>query len=226
MRHGNLYKRQLTINLSLTQVETKHNIQYPHDSLLHHCFRFSMKRRMRDPSWLNFISAGAPPSVQAEGDAPASFLFSFFFFNQDRTGRMFAVAGAVGMCVNDHVCGAVENDVCGRWESRRLFHRAVNVCFPSVERPFSTFPQRFVPPSLIRVWDYPSKQLFDSGAGVPLNQKSASGYSLAVLATTTLPSFSPLLILQFETKILANVENEANSLLTVKMLCAILKPTD
>ena len=86
MRHGNLYKRQLTINLSLTQVETKHNIQYPHDSLLHHCFRFSMKRRMRDPSWLNFISAGAPPSVQAEGDAPASFLFSFFLFQsgQDR----------------------------------------------------------------------------------------------------------------------------------------------
>ena len=38
-----------------------------------------MKRRMRGPSWLNFISAGASPSVWAEGDAPASFLFSFFF---------------------------------------------------------------------------------------------------------------------------------------------------
>ena len=82
------------------------------------------------------------------------------------------------------------------------------------------------PPFLIRVWDYPSKQFSCLGAGVPLNRKSASGYSLAVLATTTLPSFSPLLILQFETKILANVENEANSLLTVKMLCAILRPMD
>ena len=33
--------------------------------------------------------------------------------------------------------------------------------------------------------------IFDLGAGVPLNQKSASGYLLAVLATVTLPSFSP-----------------------------------
>ena len=53
---------------------------------------------------------------------------------------MFAAAGAVGMCVNGHVCGAVGNGVCGLWESRRLFHRAVNICFPSAERPFSTFP--------------------------------------------------------------------------------------
>ena len=37
-------------------------------------------------------------------------------------------------------CGAVGNDVCGLWESRRLFHRAVNICFPSAEQPFSTFP--------------------------------------------------------------------------------------
>ena len=51
-----------------------------------------------------------------------------------------AVVGAVGMCVNGHACGAVGNDVCGLWESRRLFHRAVNVCFPSAEQPFSTFP--------------------------------------------------------------------------------------
>ncbi|EDM99605.1 hypothetical protein BACCAP_02662 [Pseudoflavonifractor capillosus ATCC 29799] len=65
---------------------------------------------------------------------------SLFSFNQDWTGRIFAAAGAVGMCVNVHVCGAVGNDVCGLWESRRLFHRAVNDCFPSVERPFSTFP--------------------------------------------------------------------------------------
>ena len=47
-----------------------------------------------------------------------------------------------------------------------------------------------------------------------------------MLATTTLPSFSPLLILQFETEILAKVGNETNSLLTVKMLCAILRPMD
>ena len=39
-----------------------------------------------------------------------------------------------------HACGTVGNDVCGLWESRRLFHRAVNICFPSAERPFSTFP--------------------------------------------------------------------------------------
>ena len=71
---------------------------------------------------------------------PLLFLFSFFSFNQDRTGRMSAAAGAVGMCVNGHVCEAVGNDVCGLWESRRLFHRAVNICFPSAERPFSTFP--------------------------------------------------------------------------------------
>ncbi len=44
------------------------------------------------------------------------------------------------MCVNGHACGAVGNDVCGLWKSRRLFHRAVNGCFPSAERPFSTFP--------------------------------------------------------------------------------------
>ena len=44
------------------------------------------------------------------------------------------------MCVNGHACGAVGNDVCGLWESRRLFHRAVNIRFPSAERPFSTFP--------------------------------------------------------------------------------------
>ncbi|MFQ7488074.1 MAG: hypothetical protein ACLRNC_14410 [Gemmiger formicilis] len=52
---------------------------------------------------------------------------------------LFAVVGAVGMCVNGHACGTVGNDVCGLWESRRLFHRAVNICFPSAERPFSTF---------------------------------------------------------------------------------------
>lgn len=42
--------------------------------------------------------------------------------------------------INGHACGAVGNDVCGLWESRRLFHRAVNICFPSAEQPFSTFP--------------------------------------------------------------------------------------
>ena len=42
--------------------------------------------------------------------------------------------------INGHVCEAVGNDVCGLWESRRLFHRAVNICFPSAEQPFSTFP--------------------------------------------------------------------------------------
>ena len=47
------------------------------------------------------------------------------------------------------------------------------------------------PPFLIRVWDYPSKQFSCLGAGVPLNRKSASGYSLAVLAIVTLPSYSP-----------------------------------
>ena len=78
----------------------------------------------------------------------------------------------------------------------------------------------------IRVWDYPSKQFSCLGAGVPLNRKSASGYSLAVLAIVTLFRFPPLLILQFETEILAKVENEANSLLTAKMLCAIIKPMD
>lgn len=52
---------------------------------------------------------------------------------------LFTVVGAVGMCVNGHACGTVGNDVCGLWESRRLFHRAVNICFPSAERPFSTF---------------------------------------------------------------------------------------
>lgn len=36
--------------------------------------------------------------------------------------------------------GAVGNGVCGLWESWQLFHRAVNICFPSAERPFSTFP--------------------------------------------------------------------------------------
>ena len=30
--------------------------------------------------------------------------------------------------------------ICGLWESRRLFHRAVNICFPSAEQPSSTFP--------------------------------------------------------------------------------------
>ena len=35
--------------------------------------------------------------------------------------------------------GAVGNGVCGLWESWQLFHRAVNICFPSAERPFSTF---------------------------------------------------------------------------------------
>lgn len=44
----------------------------------------------------------------------------------------------------------------------------------------------------IRVWDYPSKQFFDLRAGGPLNQKSTSGYSLAVLVIVTLPSISPL----------------------------------
>ena len=42
--------------------------------------------------------------------------------------------------INGHACGTVGNDVCGLWESRRLFHRAVNICFPSAEQPFSTFP--------------------------------------------------------------------------------------
>ena len=71
-----------------------------------------------------------------------SFFVLFFLFQSgsDRIGKIFAVVGAVGMCVNGHVCGAVGNDVCGLWESRRLFHRAVNICFPSAERPFSTFP--------------------------------------------------------------------------------------
>lgn len=36
--------------------------------------------------------------------------------------------------------GAVGNGVCGLWESWQLFHRDVNICFPSAERPFSTFP--------------------------------------------------------------------------------------
>lgn len=36
--------------------------------------------------------------------------------------------------------GVVGNGVCGLWESWQLFHRAVNICFPSAERPFSTFP--------------------------------------------------------------------------------------
>src|SRR5699024_7255421 len=44
------------------------------------------------------------------------------------------------------------------------------------------------PPFFIRVWDYPSKQFLCLGAGVPLNRKSASGYSLAVLAIVSLPS--------------------------------------
>ena len=47
---------------------------------------------------------------------------------------------AVGMCVNGQRGGAVGNNVCGLWESLQLFHRAVNICFPSVKRPFSTFP--------------------------------------------------------------------------------------
>ena len=49
---------------------------------------------------------------------------------------------------------------------------------------FPHFHSAFVFPSLIRVWDYPSKQFLCLGAGVPLNRKSASGYSLAVLADT------------------------------------------
>ena len=36
-----------------------------------------------------------------------SFFVLFFSFNQDRTGKIFAAAGAVGMCVNGHACGAV-----------------------------------------------------------------------------------------------------------------------
>ena len=36
--------------------------------------------------------------------------------------------------------GAVGNGVCGLWESWQFFHRAVNICFPSAERPFSTLP--------------------------------------------------------------------------------------
>ena len=68
-------------------------------------------------------------------------LFSYFFsFNQDRTERIFAAVGAVGMCVNGQRGGAVGNNVCGLWESWQFFHRAVNICFPSAERPFSTFP--------------------------------------------------------------------------------------
>ena len=55
-------------------------------------------------------------------------------------GRIFAVVGAVGMCVNGQRGGAVGNGVCGLWESWQIFHRAVNICFPSAERPFSTFP--------------------------------------------------------------------------------------
>lgn len=58
---------------------------------------------------------------------------------KEHDNPLFAVVGAVGMCVNGHACGTVGNDVCGLWESRRLFHRAVNICFPSAERPFSTF---------------------------------------------------------------------------------------
>ena len=53
---------------------------------------------------------------------------------------VFAAVDAVGMCVNGQRGGAVGNDVCGLWESWQLFHRAVNICFPSAERPFSTFP--------------------------------------------------------------------------------------
>ena len=45
------------------------------------------------------VKAGASPSVLAESDALASF-FYFFSFNQDRTGRIFAVVDAVEMCVN------------------------------------------------------------------------------------------------------------------------------
>jgi hypothetical protein len=44
------------------------------------------------------------------------------------------------MCVNGQRGGAVGNGVCGLWESEQLFQRAVNICFPSAERPFSTFP--------------------------------------------------------------------------------------
>ena len=44
------------------------------------------------------------------------------------------------MCVNGQRGGAVGNGVCRLWESCQLFHRAVNICFPSAERPFSTFP--------------------------------------------------------------------------------------
>lgn len=44
------------------------------------------------------------------------------------------------MCVNGQRGGAVGNNVCGLWESWQFFHRAVNICFPSAERPFSTFP--------------------------------------------------------------------------------------
>ena len=68
------------------------------------------------------------------------FFVLFPLSGSDRAGRIFAVVGAVGMCVNSHACEAVGNDVCGLWESQRLFHQAVNVCFPSAERPFSTFP--------------------------------------------------------------------------------------
>ena len=60
-------------------------------------------------------------------------LFCYYFsFNHDRTGRIFAVVDTARMRVNDQKGGAV-----GSWQ---LFHRAVNICFPSAERPFSTFP--------------------------------------------------------------------------------------
>ena len=73
------------------------------------------------------------------------------------------------------------------------------------------------PPFLIRVWDYPSKQFSCLGAGVPLNRKSASGYSLAVLAIVTLPSFSPLSILQYLKGFLASAAKKSMAITEIQM---------
>ena len=69
-------------------------------------------------------SAGAPPSVYTEGDAPDSFLFSWSLSIIFGKKGLFVVAGAVEMCVNGQWGGSVGNNVCGLWKSW----------------PFSTFP--------------------------------------------------------------------------------------
>ncbi len=100
--------------------------------------------------------------------------------------------------VNRHLPQVGAISLCGELAHLLVDEPLFLLCHPELHLDISfSICHAISPPFLIRVWDYPSKQFLCLGAGVPLNRKSASGYSLAVLATVTLFRFPPLLILQF-----------------------------